>query len=112
MNINEFRIVENAFKGFYIQRLFKKEVYKRFLFWVIKKEVIEEWKNIDARGNKPYYSSFIGEYINSPMTSFTTKENAVTYIEKLCTPNKFHYPDGLFLAIHNNLPGILKDLKK
>lgn len=111
MDIKEFRIVESALNGFYIQRLFKIETYKWFLFWIVKTEIKEEWKNIDRHGQKPCYSHIINHWLRDPMPPFESKNQAIEYLEKLCTPNKFYYPDGFNLGLSNNIPELLKSLK-
>jgi len=96
MNIKEFRIKENALSGFYIQRLFKKtNTVKSFWFWQ-KPKVIESeaWKNITENGSEPFSSFFRGASFRlDPMEPFETKQEAIDYLEKLCAPNKFYYPD-------------------
>lgn len=110
MDIKEFRIVESALNGFYIQRLFKTKKYKWFLFWVIRTEIIEKWQNIGVQGREPIYLSSVRSWMVKPMDSFCNKEDAVKYLEMLCTPDEFHYPDGFNLGLSNNIPDVMEKL--
>lgn len=92
MDIKDYRIVENALEGFYIEYKIK-----------YKKIVLSE--NEQLKGsffgfhNRSKYETVEDEYWQriymhymTDHKPFKTKQEAIEYLEKLCTPDKFYYP--------------------
>ena len=96
MDIKEFRIVEDAMYGFYIQRNVKAEekqiVKVWWIFTITKKIEVYKWKRISSNGEESRYFSVL-RYYREPLYNFETKQEAIDYLEKLCTPDKFYYPE-------------------
>lgn len=94
IDINEFRIKEHAINGFTIERLFQWEIYSRFLFWKYNKRKCSKWKQISDSGDEPFVYHLFGSVAHrqSTLKPFKTKQDAIGFLEKLCTPNKFYYP--------------------
>ena len=83
-----FRIVERCENEFYIQKLIKKTITTGFWWWRKTKEE-EEWKRVTKYGKEliisPYFSNI------SDLVYFTTKEEAVKWIEDFYKYPVYHY---------------------
>lgn len=85
---SDFRIVERCENEFYIQKLIKKTMTSGFWWWRKTKEE-EEWKRVTKYGKEsliyPYFSKI------SDLVYFTTKEEAVKWIEDFHKYPVYHY---------------------
>jgi len=77
-NIDDYRIVENAIDGFSIEK--KQLDWGLFNGWFFTKP--------------KYYWDGIGNGRKFGRIYFKTKEDAIEYLEKLCTPDVFYYPNS------------------
>jgi hypothetical protein len=91
MNINDYRIREAALDGFIIEKKIFTEKITGMLWWK-KKNISAKWVRIDSRGFQPIYIDFVHEWLSKPIKPFKTKQEAIDFLEKICTPNKFYYP--------------------
>lgn len=81
MELNNFRIVENALIGFYIQEKEEKRGLKD-------NKPFESWSI--------FYHKMMPENNKGHIGIFNTKQEAIDFLEKLCTPDKFYYPDSFY----------------
>ena len=85
---SDFRIVESYKNEFYIQKLIKETKKTGYLWWK-KTEKIERWARVTKLGQEliisMYYSNF------EDLLSFTTKQQAVKWIEDFHKYPIYHY---------------------
>lgn len=94
LKIEDFRIMETDGQ-FFIQRNFKKiDTNYRWWFFRGKRPDIDDWMNVDKRGDSHFCWLRFRQLENIMPPKFLKKEDAVSFIEDIIERSKitYHYP--------------------
>ena len=80
-NIDKYRIVEYSDNRFIIQKLYKRQKTKGYLWWK-ENYGYNEWERVDQNGEK-YYSLFHLSSLNSEFKVYKTLNKAIKWIENI-----------------------------